>query len=185
MDALPGRERPRSPLSPHMTVAAQAFQKYVVSAGPPADDDQSMGAHILRIRDAEGRPLPDARILPHLGMLFFAGRSPTWPHDWQTCAVLTSAASCVTLSSDARTRHRCSQRTCRMDCMYIAAVDDRMWQTYTSRWCCTQVTIPLVTQWRGHCASPALPTLSSSTESTLFNPLNTQSMQHFAMMSGR
>ncbi len=35
-----------------------------------------MGAHILRIRDSEGKPLPDARILPHLGMLFFAGTLP-------------------------------------------------------------------------------------------------------------
>ena len=37
-----------------------------------------MGAHLLRIRDAEGKPLPDARVLPHLGMLFFADKKPHW-----------------------------------------------------------------------------------------------------------
>jgi fatty acid synthase len=45
--------------------------------GPPADDDESLGAHLLRIRDADGRPLPDERLLPHIGMIFFAGMDTT------------------------------------------------------------------------------------------------------------
>lgn len=43
--------------------------------GPdPPLSDQSIGAHMLRLRDpATGRPLPDERLLPHIGMVFFAG----------------------------------------------------------------------------------------------------------------
>ena len=45
--------------------------------GGPADDDGSIGAHLLRIRDADGKPLPDERLLPHIGMFFFAGFDTT------------------------------------------------------------------------------------------------------------
>ena len=56
-------------------------------AGPPAEDDESLGAHLLRIRDADDRPLPDERLLPHIGMIFFAGMDTTGhTMSWTLCA---------------------------------------------------------------------------------------------------
>jgi cytochrome P450 len=46
-------------------------------SGPPADDDESLGAQLLRIRDADGKPLPDEQLLPHIGILFAAGMDTT------------------------------------------------------------------------------------------------------------
>ena len=46
-------------------------------AGPPAEDDESIGAQLLRIKDADGRPLPDERLLPHIAMFFFAATDTT------------------------------------------------------------------------------------------------------------
>lgn len=41
----------------------------LVWPGPPQQDDESLGAQLLRIRDAQGRPLPDERLLPHVRRL--------------------------------------------------------------------------------------------------------------------
>ena len=69
-------------------------------SGPPADDDESLGAHLLRIRDARGRPLPDERLLPHLGMMFFAG-SDTTAHTmtWSLCDAADHSAGHAALDS--------------------------------------------------------------------------------------
>ena len=40
--------------------------------------DSSIAAHLLRARDpSTGRPLPDARLVPEVGILFFAGFETT------------------------------------------------------------------------------------------------------------
>ncbi len=50
-------------------------------------DDGSIGAHLLRIRDARGQLLSDEVILPHIGMLFFAGFDTTGhTMAWTLCA---------------------------------------------------------------------------------------------------
>ena len=40
-----------------------------VCAGPPEEADESLGAQLMRVRDGQGRPLPDKRLLPHIGGL--------------------------------------------------------------------------------------------------------------------
>ena len=47
----------------------------------------SIGAHLLRIRDAAGQKLPDEQLLPHIGMFFFAGFDTTGhTMAWTLCA---------------------------------------------------------------------------------------------------
>lgn len=46
--------------------------------GPPADDDNSIAAHLLRLRDpVTGGVMPDERLLPELATLFIAGMDTT------------------------------------------------------------------------------------------------------------
>ena len=46
--------------------------------GPPAEDDDSLAAHLLRIRDPNtGQPLSDEWLLPQVSVLFWAGFDTT------------------------------------------------------------------------------------------------------------
>ena len=50
----------------------------VHARGPPADDDPTIAAHLLRIRDpVTGRPLPDDRIAAEIGVFFTGGFETT------------------------------------------------------------------------------------------------------------
>ncbi|GAB4815786.1 hypothetical protein N2152v2_002832 [Parachlorella kessleri] len=63
----------------------RAFQSHMVqlldtlkARGPPADDDASLGAHLLRLQDPlTGGPLPDERLLPEIATFFIAGFDTT------------------------------------------------------------------------------------------------------------
>ncbi len=44
--------------------------------GPPADDEQSIAAHLMRTRDDKGRPIPRVRLWSEMSMFFFAGLAP-------------------------------------------------------------------------------------------------------------
>ena len=52
---------------PHSVPYHYFAQTMAVLAGPPDKDDESLGAQLMRIKDAEGRSLPDERLLPHIG----------------------------------------------------------------------------------------------------------------------
>lgn len=41
--------------------------------GPPAIDDTTIAAHLLRIRDPSGQPLTDEQLAPEIGILYLAG----------------------------------------------------------------------------------------------------------------
>ena len=58
-----------------MTAASRDY--VLVISGQPEKDDESLGAQLLRIRDPQGRPMPDERLLPNLGILFFAATDTT------------------------------------------------------------------------------------------------------------
>ena len=46
--------------------------------GPPRDDDESMAAHLMRIKDpTTGQPLADEWLLPQVSVLFWAGFDTT------------------------------------------------------------------------------------------------------------
>jgi fatty acid synthase len=48
-----------------------------MGTSPPLSN-QSLGAYMLRLRDPKtGQPLPDERLLPHIGMIYFAGTDTT------------------------------------------------------------------------------------------------------------
>ena len=50
----------------------------VKERGPPAPDDVSIAAHLLRIEDpVTGEPLSDERLLPEIATLFVAGTDTT------------------------------------------------------------------------------------------------------------
>lgn len=62
--------------------AAQARMRALLAElkarGPPAEDDASIAAHLLRIRDpATGRPLTDEQLAGEVGLMFFAGFETT------------------------------------------------------------------------------------------------------------
>ena len=58
------------------------------------EEGASIGAHLLRIRDAAGQKLPDERLLPHIGMFFFAGFDTTGhTMAWTLCAAAAAAAA--------------------------------------------------------------------------------------------
>jgi hypothetical protein len=49
--------------------------------GPPEEGDATIAAHLLRIRDEAGRPLPRMRMWSELSIFFFAGaRLCRWVH---------------------------------------------------------------------------------------------------------
>ena len=52
-----------------------------------AEEDASIGGHLLRVRDAAGRPLPFARLWSELSIFFMAGMETT-AHaiTWALCA---------------------------------------------------------------------------------------------------
>ncbi|PRW50749.1 cytochrome P450 [Chlorella sorokiniana] len=45
--------------------------------GPPAEEDGSICAHLLRVRGEDGQPLPDDRVLPELATFISAGMDTT------------------------------------------------------------------------------------------------------------
>ena len=45
--------------------------------GPPRADDVSVAAHLLRLRDAQGQPLPDDRLAAEIGVFFTGGFETT------------------------------------------------------------------------------------------------------------
>jgi len=45
--------------------------------GEPAADDATIAAHLLRIRDPSGRPLPDDRLAAEIGVFFTGGFETT------------------------------------------------------------------------------------------------------------
>jgi len=45
--------------------------------GEPDEDDGSIGALLMRIRDANGQPLSDEVLLPQIAVFFFAGFDTT------------------------------------------------------------------------------------------------------------
>ena len=80
--------------------------------GEPGAEDGSIGAHLLRIRDAAGRKLPDERLLPHIGMFFFAGFDTTGhTMAWTLCAAAADIFS-FCISTIILYLHRLSSFSC-------------------------------------------------------------------------
>lgn len=48
---------------------------YVGCRGPPAPEDESIAAHLMRVHDKAGNPLPHARQWSELSIFFYAGVS--------------------------------------------------------------------------------------------------------------
>lgn len=59
------------PRIPWQTATPGAAQ--VKARGPPGPEDGSVAAHLLRLRDAMGAPLPDAALAGEFGVFFTAG----------------------------------------------------------------------------------------------------------------
>ncbi|CAL8469476.1 g9017 [Coccomyxa elongata] len=47
--------------------------KEVQARGAPAEEENSIAAHLVRTRDDQGRPIPDVRIWSEMSIFFFAG----------------------------------------------------------------------------------------------------------------
>ena len=73
--------------------------------GPLTDDDGSIGAYLLRIRDAEGKALPDERLLPHIGMFFFAGKLVCFSCAIEVCGCQV-VAPCLPTPANSYARER-------------------------------------------------------------------------------
>lgn len=59
-----------------------------MGASPPLSD-QSLGAYMMRLRDPKtGQPLPDERLLPHIGMICKLPKPSLNPRE-QLCAGLS------------------------------------------------------------------------------------------------
>lgn len=63
----------------HIEVFGVVLQ--VKARGPPAEDDMTIAAHLLRLRNGAGQPLPDARMHAEVSVMFTAGA----PHVLRTC----------------------------------------------------------------------------------------------------
>jgi hypothetical protein len=74
------------PRAPVQTACPGALQ--VKARGPPAPEDGSVAAHLLRLRDpATGAPLPDAALAGEFGVFFTAGiESAGHAITWTLCA---------------------------------------------------------------------------------------------------
>ena len=55
------------------TISACAPGLQVKARGPPAEDDMTIAAHLMRLRDAAGRPLSDARMHAEVSIMFIGG----------------------------------------------------------------------------------------------------------------
>lgn len=64
--------------------------------GPPAADDTTIAAHLLRIRDPSGQPLTDEQLAPEIGILYLAGVE-TSAHTvaFVLCALARMRPSCL------------------------------------------------------------------------------------------
>lgn len=51
----------------------------VQARGPPSEDDSTIAGHLLRIRDAEGRPLTQEQLHSEFSVMFIGGEPSSSP----------------------------------------------------------------------------------------------------------